>query len=90
MKAGTVSDDLDRDLLAEVLVIFRDIGRIVEREVHHCGFIGIYLQNKAVLFLNRGLPLRYLRRRLLISLRCRRRHDDEQGGSACCRCFHHV
>ena len=44
VQAGAESDDFDRDFLAEILVILRDVRRIVEREIHHRGFVGVYLQ----------------------------------------------
>src|ERR1700682_3004953 len=83
MQAGTESDDLDRHLLAEVLVILRDVGRIVEREIHHRRVVGIHLQNQVVLLLVGGGPLQYSRRGVLLlgHLR-RRRRDDEQSQDA--------
>src|ERR1700693_4906423 len=83
MQAGTESDDLDRHFLAEVVVILRDVGRIVEREIHHRRVVGIHLQNQMVLLLVGGGPLQYSRRRLLLLVYLRRRRrDDEQSQDA--------
>ena len=57
MQAGTESDDLDLHLLAEVLVVLRDVGRVVEREVHHRRFVGVHLQDEAMRLLVSDGPL---------------------------------
>jgi len=43
--------DLDRRSLAEVLVILRDIRRIIEREIHHGRVVHVDLQDQLVLLL---------------------------------------
>jgi len=63
-----------------------DVTRIVEREVHHRRFVAVYLQDKAVWFLDGLLEVRFgnrnelrcLSRLLLVNLRFRRRRDQEQ------------
>ena len=58
MQAGTESDDLDLHFLAEVLVVLRDVRRIVERQIHHRRFVGVHLQDKAMQPSCRRRPLR--------------------------------
>jgi hypothetical protein len=70
--------------LAEILIILRNIRRVVEREIHHRRFVRHHLQDKAMrLFVNGGphlsrRSLQRLRRRLLLHLRGRWRRSDEQ------------
>src|SRR5258708_23087816 len=90
MQAGTESDDLDRYFFAEILVILRDIRRVVEREIHHRRFVGIHLQDKAMELLVNGRPLQHFGRRLLLHLRGRWRRDDKQRDENCRRCSEQV
>src|SRR5436190_10902438 len=91
MQAGTESDDLDLYVFAQILVILRDIRRIVECEIHRSWFVGIHLQDKMMqLLVNGGLLHRLLRRLLLHHLRGRWRHGDEQRDENGCRCSERV
>ncbi|MGY3295231.1 hypothetical protein ACVWWP_008298 [Bradyrhizobium sp. LM3.6] len=46
VKARAKGDDLDRHRLTELAVVLRDVGCIVEYQVHHRGFVGIHLQDQ--------------------------------------------
>src|SRR5260370_21961327 len=76
MQARTESDDLDRYFLAEILVILRDIRRIVEREIHHRRVVGIHLQDKAMQLVVSGGPLQQFGRLVLLTPGVRRRPAD--------------
>src|SRR4051795_2943926 len=69
MQAGTESDDLDCYVFAEILVILRDICRVVEREIHGRRVVRIHLQDKVMQLLVNCGPLRHLV--LLLDLRRR-------------------
>src|SRR4029079_3939118 len=97
MQPGTESDDLDFYVFAEILVILRDICRVVEREVHRRRVVRIHLQDKVMQLLVDDGPVQHLLCGLLLPLRLRWRHDDEQRDENCRRypeqvleIYHHI